>query len=341
MASRIPALLLLILLVSCSAPAVKTTVLMPARFHEATTLKEVAVLPFDGQGGNEFAAEIESILMSVNIGDKQYFTLVDRTRIDKIISELKLGQSALVETETAVKIGKLLGAKGIYTGVIGMMNVSDNHYSESRSRCAQYATQPGKKYTYCARYESYNVPCTKRTAVFSATPKLIEVQTGRVVYANSISGTANSSACKDSSKPLLDKAILFANAKEAAKAIFKSDVAPHYVTQEIKIMDSKDGLTSNVAEKKFEQGIDFAKNNRLDRACELWGEVRTISPNSPSLLYNLGICSEVVGNLDEALDLYKKADRLLNKPDDKISAALGRVTQAIQNREKIKQQTVK
>lgn len=341
MANRVLALSLLVLLVSCSAPTVKTTILKPARFHEATTLKEVAVLPFDGQGGSEFAAEIESVLMSVNIGDKQYFTLVDRTRIDKIISELKLGQSALVETETAVKIGKLLGAKGIYTGIVTAMDVSDNNYSESRSRCAYYEKKPGKSYTSCAKYETYHVPCAKRTAVFSATPKLIEVQTGRVVYANSISGTSNSSACKDSSKPLLDRNTLLAKAKETAKAVFKADVAPHYVMQEIKIMESKDGLTSNLAENKFEQGIDFAKNNRLDRACELWGETRIISPNSPALIYNLGICSEVVGNLDEALDLYKKADRLLNKPDDDISAALNRVTQAIQSREKLKQQTIK
>ena len=35
-------------LISCAPPAVKTTALVPAKFHEATKLTTVAVLPFDG-----------------------------------------------------------------------------------------------------------------------------------------------------------------------------------------------------------------------------------------------------------------------------------------------------
>lgn len=331
-------------LASCAPPSVKTTMLAPARYHEAATLKEVAVLPFDGPEGSEFAAELEGTLVSINLGDKQYFTIVDRARIDKVVSELKFTQSALVDPNKAAQVGKIVGAKGIYTGVVTASGVNDNRFSESRSRCAYYQTQyykKGKPYQICGQYENYSVPCIKRVATFQATPKLIEVETGRVVYANNIAGTANSSACQDSQTPLADKYQLLTNAKQTAKAVFRTDVAPYYITVNIKLMDSTDGITSKDAEKKLEQGIEFAKNNRLDRACELWGEARTLSQNSPSLLYNLGICSEVTGNLEQALDLYKKADRLFNKPDDKIAAALQRVSQALQDRKKLKEQTTK
>ena len=158
-----------VLAASCAPPAVKTTMLVPARHHEASRLREVAVLPFDGKGGQEFAAEIEGTIASINIGDKQYFNLVDRVRLEKLISEMKLSQSALVDSNTAARVGRLVGAKGIYTGIITASDVSDSAYREERTRCAQTVTKHDKKgraYEECAKYEKYGVHCTKRTAVF-------------------------------------------------------------------------------------------------------------------------------------------------------------------------------
>jgi tetratricopeptide (TPR) repeat protein len=184
---------------------------------------------------------------------------------------------------------------------------------------------------------TYTVPCTKRVATFTFTAKLIDVERGRIVYANNVSGTATSSACSDSTIPLAGKLELMEKAKQFAKEMFSRDVAPHYVTFEIKLMDSTDGITSREAERKFEQGIDYAKHNRLDRACELWGEARILSPDAPAILYNLGICSEVTGELEQALDLYKKADRAYGKPDDRITSALHGVSGAIQKQKKLKE----
>lgn len=333
--------LLLLASVACAPPAIKTTALMPAKFHEAAQLKEVAVLPFEGERGREFSAEIEGVLASVNIGDKQYFSLVDRTKLDKVISEMKLSQSALVDSNTAAKVGKLVGAKGIYTGVVSASDTSDSSYREERTRCAYNVTKYDKKgraYEECGKWQTYTVSCTKRNATFTFTPRLIEVETGRIVYANNISGTASSSACEDSKTPLAAPFELIDRAKWVAKAQLKRDVAPYYVTFEIKLMDSTDGIASKEAEKKFEEGIDYARGNRFDRACELWGEARILSPNTPSIIYNLGICSEVIGELEQALDLYKKADRAYGKPDDRITSALHRVSETIQKQKKLKEQ---
>lgn len=342
----------MVFIISCAPPAVKTTMLVPAQYHEASQLKEVAVLPFDGKGGKEFAAEIEGALASINIGDTQYFNLVDRVRLEKIISEMKLSQSALVDVGTAAKVGKLVGAKGIYTGVITESDSVDSSYYEERNRCIRTVTKydkMGRPYTATEDYlmnrpfmtcdgkiEKYTVSCTKRIATFAFTPKLIEVETGRVVYSNNIRKSADASVCSDSQKPLTSESELLDKAKEPGKQIFRTDIAPYYVTVEIKLMDSDEGITSKDAKTKLEQGIDFAKNNRLDRACELWGEARILSPDSPSLLYNLGICSEVTGQLEQALDLYKKVDRLLSKPDERVNASLTRVQKRINDQMKLK-----
>ena len=320
-------------LISCAPPAVKTTALVPAKFHEATKLTTVAVLPFDGPGGREFSNEIEGALAAVNVDDKQYFTLIDRTKLEKILKEQEFSQTGIVDETTASKVGKLLGAKGIYTGAVTGRSCEDSRFTEKRSKCASQ-DRDGK----CTRWTEYSVSCTKMDAIFSFTPKLIEVETGRIIYSNNISGAASGSGCQDSGRPIPSENDLIAMAKEKCKDSFKRDVAPNYVTFNIRLMESKEGITSKEAEGKMDQAMDFAKNNRLDRACELWGESRVLSTNSPSLLYNLGICAEVRGDLESALDLYKKADRALNKPDERITAAMGRVSGAIKKQRVLQEQ---
>jgi len=193
---------------------------------------------------------------------------------------MELAQRGLIDKNTAAKVGKLVGARGIYTGIVTLSDTTDSSYRGELTMCAYTVTKynkKGKAYEECGKWETYYTdPCTKRVATFTFTAKLIDVERGRIVYANNVSGTATSSACSDSTIPLAGKLELMEKAKQFAKEMFRRDVAPHYVTFEIKLMDSTDGITSREAERKFEQGIDYAKHNRLDRACELWGEARIL-----------------------------------------------------------------
>lgn len=326
---------LVFVLSACATPAINTISLVPAKSDEAAKLKQVAVLPFEGQDGKKFASEIEGVLASINIGDKQYFTLVDRTVLEKLLDEeTRLSQSGVVDPKTAAKIGKAVGAKGIYTGVITTANSIDNNYSAKRDRCVNY----NEKEKECKQWQEYTVSCTKRSAAFSFTPKLIEVETGRVVYANNISGTSEAQVCKDQQTPLPSGFELLGRAKKTVIETFRKDIAPSYVNVRVELMDLTDGITTKDAKQKLKNGLDFAKSGRLDRACEIWGEARILSPDSPSLIYNLGVCAETTGDLELALDLYKKSDRLLNKPDGRITIALRRASSTIQNQKRLNEQ---
>jgi len=326
---------------SCAAPTMRLTVLAPAEYSAASKLQEVAVLPFDGKEGKEFATELEGVLASINIGNKQYFALVDRAKIDHLLSEMKLGQTGLIDSNKAAKVGKMVGAKGIYTGAVTETDATDSGYAEKRTRCVATVTKydrKGKPYEECSKYQEYSVRCTKRTATFAVTPKLIEVETSRVVYANNLTGSADSNSCSDSNSPLKTASELISTAKNQATAKLKKDIAPHYESFSVQLMDSKAGITNDDAINKFKQGIDFAKNNRFDRACELWGEARILSPNSPSIIYNIGLCMEVTGELNQAQDLYTKSDKMLSKPDDRITLALSRIKAAIEKKKKLTEQ---
>ena len=327
-------------LLSGCATKIKVNMLQPAQYHEASLTKAIAVMPFQGHGGKAFSAELEGILASIGFDDKRYFTLVDRASIDKIISEMQLSQSGLVDQKTAVKLGKLIGAQGIYTGIVTQNKYDDNTYREDRQTCTRYEKKRDKDgHEYqgsCLSWNRYTVSCNKRVANFAVSPRLVEVSTGRILYSRDLSSMADSSGCEDT-RQVLSELVLLEKAKESVKNEFRRDIAPYYVTLEIKLMDSTDGIESSAAKDKLKSGIEYADKGRMDNACELWGEARIIAPNSYVLLYNLGVCAESRGDLDAALGLYKQADKMLGKPEDDITLALNRVEGAIRNRAKIKE----
>jgi hypothetical protein len=330
-----------LLIFSGCATKVRVNMLQPAQYHEASLTKAVAVLPFHGPDGREFAAEIEGVLAGIGIDDKQYFTLVDRASVDKVISEMKFSQSGMVDQKTAVKLGKMIGARGIYTGVVSQNNYDDNSYSERRSTCTQYEQRrddKGRLYQgACINWRYYNVRCMKRVANFAVTPRLVDVTTGRILYSRNLSAMMDSTGCDDT-QPVQSETVLLEQAKERVKKEFRRDIAPYYVTREISLMDSTDGITSKEAIDKLKRGMEYAGKGRMDIACELWGEARNLAVSSHALLYNLGVCAESRGDLDAAVSLYKQSDRILGKPNDDISLALGRVGEAIKNRSKLKEQ---
>jgi len=329
-----------LLMLSGCATKIRVNMLQPAQYHEASLTKAVAVLPFNGPGGTEFAAEIEGVLAGIGIDDKPYFTLVDRASIDKIISEMKFSQSGLVDPKTAVKLGKMIGAQGIYTGVVTQNSCSDSRYAEKRQTCTQYEMcrdEKGRTYQGpCLRWRAYHVQCTKRVANFAVSPKLVDVSTGRVIYSRNLSAVTNSSGCEDAN-PVQSETVLLEQAKASVKNQFRRDIAPYYITREIRLIDSTDGIDSKEAKDLLKRGLEFAGHDRMDSACELWGQARNLAPGSYAILYNLGVCAESRGDLDAALNLYRQSDQILGKPDDDISLALTRVGEAIKNRGKIKE----
>jgi hypothetical protein len=334
-------ILCILVLTNGCATKIALNMLQPAEYNEASLTKTVAVLPFSGPGGEQITSEVEGVLGSISIDGKNYFTMVDRNAIDKVLGEIKFNQSGIVDQDTAAEVGKLIGAQGIYTGAVTQNNSTEGHYTEKRSECARYNQECDAKgncrQTSCAQWRERTVNCTKRTGYFAFSPKLIEVKTGKILYTRNISGSAGSSGCTDGQPPKSGSELI-GQSIEMAKTGFRKDIAPYYIVREIKLMDSTGGIDSSVAKDKLKRGIDYAGKKRLDAACELWGEAYTIAPNSPSITYNLGVCAESRGDVAASLPLYKKADSLLGKPDDDITLALTRVTEAINNQEKLKAQ---
>ena len=65
----------------------------------------------------------------------------------------------------------------------------------------------------------------------------------------------------------------------------------------IKLLDAEDGLKVG-GQEGF---LEFAKNKRFGRACEIWKDLVARGEDSYALLHNEGVCHEAAGDLDREL----------------------------------------
>ena len=319
-------------LLSCAAPAVKTDVLAPAKSSEASKIREIAVIPFDGPNGKELSADLGATLAGVILEEKPYFMVVDPSRVEKVLKEQGISQISTMGESAVAQVGKLVGAKGVYTGTVTEVTVKNTPFTETRQVCVQSQvtrqTQDKSPEQNCIKWNKLSVDCLKREGIVSFNARLINVETGKVVYRTNITEDAASSICQDSKTPSLKSEVdLVLRARERVKMTFRKEVAPSYIVFDIPLMESKEGINSKEAEQRLEQGLDSVKRGRLDRACELWETGSQISPQSPSLIYNLAVCAETREDWKTSSDLYKKAQQVLGKPDDRISWGLERITE--------------
>lgn len=323
--SATPGLLLFAVLVlgGCASVA-KVEATMPAKVPEAASYRRVAVYPFEGRSGEIYRSEIEALLSGITVKQRRYFTVVERSRLDSVLNEQRRAGSALFDEQSAAEIGKLTGTEAIYMGSVTGENIDDQRYTKSVRRCSAY-DKNGK----CITWRTDSIPCTNRTATISFTVKLVEVTQGTIPYAKTLTGRSTSSACRGDGRKLDSRANLFRIARQLAYIDLRRDVAPYPVTMKITLLDDTDGIETEFARSRLSSGIEFARADRLDRACELWLEARGQAPDSVSILYNLGVCAEATGNLKDARNLYRQADRLLSKPNKTINEALDRIDQRI------------
>jgi len=314
-------------LVACAPPSINTTFVVPAHDADAAKLRRVGVYPFDGRNGEIYRARIEALLTGITLNGKQYFTMVERARLDAVLSEQKTTGEPLFDEHTAAQVGRLAGAEGIYMGVVNHESVSDDRYSRTRQRCAS-TDKDGK----CTRWRDETIPCTRRVASVAMTLRLVATDTGTIVFARELSGRDQSDACRGDGKPLRDRNSLLAMSRQRAVDSLRQEIAPYLVTREIELMDETDGIEDRKAREKLESGLEFAEAGRMDRACEFWAQGRGLAPRALSLIYNLGVCAELDGDLEMARALYADADRLLRRPDPRVNAALTRVDKRLEER---------
>ena len=332
-------LLVLPFFLNCAPIRVNTETLAPAKSREMTGIRRIAVLDFNGEGGLELSREVESTLVGIRVKGDRHFTVVDRESLANVLHEMGLAERKIVTSKTAAKIGQLIGAEAIVLGTVQDAVVNDDFYMAEREVCSD------KK---CRYRTTRLVLCTKREVHYAFTPKVVRVSSGRIITSESLRERLVRHSCSGG-RALESRTTLVTEARKQAIEGFVQLIAPHVVKTDLPILlgDStkpKAGITGTLlsgfqrAKAPFSGAAKWAKEGRLDRACPAWEEAYKQHPESYALPYNLGVCAEASGQLEEAQRLYETADRNTNQPVGEISQALERIRKRQAQRQELAHQ---
>ncbi|MET0069452.1 MAG: hypothetical protein ABW096_05385 [Candidatus Thiodiazotropha sp.] len=293
----------------------------PAAYPDATALKRISVLGFQGSDGAGFADQLTAELKSANLDGQLIFSVMSKDVIKGRTGDIK----------TAMRHGKSLGVQGVYYGQVDRLTMANRNWQQERTKCLEK-----KNFFKCKKSQKIKVTCYEQLATYTAQPKLVNVLTGNIVYTESISSSSKNQYCTDTGRKFSNAEFNALLRKDVAAKV-RRRVAPFNGVFNVKLKNDTDGLTGE-ARDKFKSGLSFSDAGQMDRACAIWQELSALSAesnNNISLVYNLGVCAEVVADYDRALELYSKADAMLTAPDKVISAARDRALKLKMNEKAI------
>ncbi len=311
-----------ILLMSGCAQKVTIKALQPAEVSRAALTKKVAVTSFKNDKPN-ISGKIEANLAKHKLDGKQYFTIVSRQDLNKVLSEQKIGTSGLIDPSTATEVGKLLGAQAIISGRTGNASTSDTNFYETRTKC-------NKNGCWDVR-----VRCTKRVAGLDAEIRMIDTKKGDIIYADTINRTAAWKHCNDDSRPLPSTMMASQQLASAIAKDFSYKLVPHYVYYNVALLEKPDLEYTKKQELLLKTSLAFIKAKRYDRAEKLLKKlINSTGEKSYVPLYNLGVLTEAKGDYEGAKNLYAKADKLTVEPVEEINLAINHIDKLIEENKK-------
>ncbi len=329
-------LILTIFLAGCSQQ-VEIRVLAPAKVASIASARRIAVMPFkhDRIGLSD---KITALLANQTVNSKPYFTLLSRKNLNKILTEQKLQSSQLINANTATKVGKLIGAQALVTGGIGIQSASSKRYYQAKKECLNFS----KKNLECTLWHVYKVVCYATQATLSANINIVNIQTGSIIYSDTLSKNYNGDSCKNRNINLYLLSINIGSNKLLSKGQalnlltsqiaheFINNLIPHYIHFKVTLLDDiKIDVTSEQKD-ALKNALLFIKANRLNKAKTILEQLMfKLHGKSYVIAYDLGTVDEALGELNKAKKLYHVADNLTNKPIAALDKAINRINNLI------------
>ncbi len=106
---------------------VSTLLILCLTSHAETGRIRTGVLPFfDARAGTRNSSRSHGVLSEIisGLGEYRFIDLVERAETHKLLKEIALGQSGLIDEKTAVKAGRVHGLQLMITGTISASRIS-------------------------------------------------------------------------------------------------------------------------------------------------------------------------------------------------------------------------
>ena len=292
---------------ACTTPGINYEArLMPDSVAAAET-RTVQVDRFRGPGGGWYARQFESMIANTIFDGAPWFTLADF--------------SYGVPGDTPA---------GTYTGHTDIDSYDWHEYHRTTSKCIEW-----DGLFDCETRVDVEELCVEETVRVSVHPRLIDADTGEVVFSGAYGGDAGRESCYETgvydghfNKRLKRKrshhglsgfhsigfAGLDAPAELVREALFetlrpiRNDIAPRNATVRATfITEALDPVVR--ADPRFEQALEISSKDPFT-SCAMWTGMAEEYPESPAVIHNLGACAEASSDFQAAQGHYAKASEL-------------------------------
>jgi len=271
-------IMILYVATSC-APSARVPVMRPAEIY-LQGINRIAVGNIEGNIGREVADSLTTKLFEAN-----YFEVVDRENITRIMREHNLNLSGAVDERTAAEIGRLIGASALIFGN------AVAQYKQTTSVSKTYKKKDGSPYRF---YHKDGIAKVKINF------RVVDLRTGKIVAAKSILKEATDRNWERNRwPPDLDREMIVGKAANKCVDAFMRIIAPHTEYVNVSFADSE------VPESKA--GVGFAQKGLWSDALKQFLLAVQKGPNDADAWYNLGIGYEYNHMYPEAMEALKKS----------------------------------
>ena len=290
--------------VACTTPGISYAArLMPARLAAAET-RTVQVDRFRGPAGGWYARQFETMIANTVFDGEGWFTLADF--------------SYGVPGDTPA---------GTYSGHVDIDGYDWSEYHRTTSKCIEW-----DGLFDCETRVDVEELCVEERVSVSAHPRLVDADTGEVVFSGSYGGSSSRESCFETgvydgafNKKLKRKrrshglagyhsigfAGLDAPADLVRDALFETlspirrDIAPRNATVRATfITEPLDPVVR--ADPRFQQALDLSSKDPF-ASCAMWTGMAEEYSDAPAVIHNLGACAEATSDFQAAQGHYAKA----------------------------------
>lgn len=291
------------------ASSVRVPVQKPAQIN-LVGVDKIVIGEIGGNLGRSF-----SDLLTTRLFESQKYEVLDRDNLDRVMQEHQLNASGAVDQDTAVSLGKLVGASALIAGNVG-----------SRYNVKKWADKPwrGKDGSY---HRNYNV---EGTANINATLKVINLQTGSVIAVKSITAKDSERTYADGQWPYApDQTSVVSTATAKVLDQFMKMIAPY--TDYVYVKFSK------VQSPAGERGVKLATNGLWSTALPEFITEKNDYQNTAAAWHNLGLAYQYNYMFSEAKKAFIQCNKV--NPTDECMRGLKNVKLMELDQKKLDQQS--
>jgi len=300
-------------------------------------IRKIAIADFQGpeRSGSQIASLLQSQLM-----ETRFFDLMERDRLKTILDEQTMSMSGAVDESSAVEIGKLLGVDALIFGEVTRFRVEPDEEGvekvEKKEGTGKYETVDEKNIftgkTKKVRREIMRTVWVDqhyriRRGTVSVNFRVVSTQTAALLAVHSDSKSYDSGKIVEGRGTLKPVGEILAELSTSLCRTLTQMISPYYVSEKRFIESGKGDIAV---------GKKYAESGLWPEAVEAWKMAVEQMPEEPAGLYNLGVASEIQGDLDTAEGYYKKAIAL--KQNKLYLEALKRIRQTREDQKKLQEQ---